>query len=77
MRSYRPDEVDFFAIYFPPTGKIYVVSSELMTGDRSLRFDPVLNGQQKLINWAEEHSWECHLQKLREAEAQATMRRLI
>lgn len=76
MRSYRSDEVDFFAIHFPPTGKIYVVPSELMTGDRSLRFDPVLNGQQKLIHWANEHTWEIHVQKLREEEAQGNLRRL-
>jgi hypothetical protein len=42
-RSYRADEVDFFAIYFPPTGSVYVVPSILMTGDSPLRLAPVLN----------------------------------
>lgn len=65
MRSYRMDEIDFFAIYFPPAGKIYVVPSRLMTGDRSLRLDPVLNGQQKLIQWAADYTWEKHIEQLR------------
>lgn len=65
MRRYREDEVDFFAIYYPPTDNIYVMPSSLVTGDCRLRLDPVLNGQQKLIRWAADYTWEQHIERMR------------
>jgi hypothetical protein len=64
MRGYRVDEVDFFTIYFPPTGSVYAVPSKVVTGDTTLRLDPVLNGQQKLIRWATDYNWEKHIEQL-------------
>ncbi|HEV3471284.1 MAG TPA: group I intron-associated PD-(D/E)XK endonuclease [Pyrinomonadaceae bacterium] len=65
MRRYREGEVDFFAAYFPPTGSIYVVPFGLVGTHGCLRLTPVLNGQQKLIRWAADFTWEKHLEQLR------------
>lgn len=64
MRQYREDEVDFFAIYFPKTGSIYVVPFAEAGGYGRLRIAPVMNGQQKLIRWATDFTWERHLESL-------------
>jgi hypothetical protein len=64
MRRYRIDEVDFFAVYDPQSDKIYAVPSTAMAVEGCLRIDPVLNGQQKLIRWAADYTWEKHVAEL-------------
>lgn len=61
-RAYAKNEVDFFAVYYPPTGSIFVVPREACAGGFGcLRLEPVLNGQQKLIRWARDFTWEKHV----------------
>jgi hypothetical protein len=69
MRGYRVDEIDYFAVYYPPTGEIYVVPSSGQNGDGSLRLDPTLNSQQKHIKWARDYTWEKHIAELRRSSA--------
>ncbi|MDQ3684849.1 MAG: group I intron-associated PD-(D/E)XK endonuclease [Acidobacteriota bacterium] len=63
-RPYAETEMDYFAIYYPPTTSIYAVPFRVCHSDGCLRLDPVQNGQQKLIRWAQDFSWEKHIQKL-------------
>ncbi len=63
-RPYTELEVDFFAIYYPPIGAIYVVPFKICDGDGCLRLDPVHNGQQELIRWAKDFTWEKHVEAL-------------
>jgi PD-(D/E)XK endonuclease len=64
-RAYTEFEIDYFAIYYPPTDSIYVVPRAACGGsDGCLRLDPVLNGQQKLIRWAADYTWEKHIAEL-------------
>ena len=65
MRRYQAGEVDFFAVYFPPTTSIYVVPFEVMGAYGCLRITPVLNGQRKYVRWAADFTWERHLVQLR------------
>lgn len=65
MRRYKEGEVDFFAVYFPPSSSIYVVPFGVVSGEGCLRLAPVLNGQQKLVKWAAEYTWEKHIDCLR------------
>ncbi|MDT4952870.1 MAG: endonuclease, partial [Acidobacteriota bacterium] len=65
MRRYKEGEVDFFAVYFPPSSSIYVVPFGVVSGEGCLRLVPVLNGQQKLVKWAAEYTWEKHIDCLR------------
>lgn len=65
MRRYREGEVDYFAVYFPPTASIYVVPFGVIGVDGFLRLAPALNGQRKLIRWATDFTWEKHLEGLR------------
>lgn len=65
MRQYRKDEVDFFAICFPATSSIYIVPFSEASGYGRLRIAPVMNGQQKLIRWAADFTWEKHIDYLR------------
>jgi hypothetical protein len=65
-RTYTEDEVDFFAVYYPPADSIYVVPRSFFgRGFGCLRLEPVLNGQQKLIRWARDYIWEKHITELR------------
>lgn len=64
MRPYTEAEVDYFAIYYPPLKSIYVVPFTICCGDGWLRLDPVHNGQQKLIRWAKDFTWEKHVGEL-------------
>jgi hypothetical protein len=64
MRRYRIGEVDFFAVCDPNTDNIYVVPQTAMGLDGCLRLEPVLNGQQKLIRWARDYTWEKHIADL-------------
>ena len=64
-RAYTENEVDFFAVYYPPADSIYVVPHAICAGGFGcLRLDPVLNGQQKFIKWAQDFTWENHLAQL-------------
>jgi hypothetical protein len=65
MRGYRADEIDFFAVYYPPTKEIYVVPRSEQNGDGILRLGPTLNSQQKYIKWARDYTWEKHVAELR------------
>jgi hypothetical protein len=73
MRRYRKGEVDFFAIYFPPSDSIYVLPLDAVSGDGCLRLYPVLNGQQKLIRWAADYAWDKHIEHLREDQVQSAV----
>jgi hypothetical protein len=61
VRLYDETEVDYFAVYYPPTGAVYVVPLKECNGGGCLRLAPVNNGQQKLIRWARDFTWENHL----------------
>jgi len=64
-RAYDEDEVDYFAVYYPPDDSIYVVPRVVCgKGAGCLRLDPVLNGQQKLVRWARDYTWEQHIAEL-------------
>ncbi len=63
-RPYTETEVDYFAIYHPPTDSIYVVPFKICSGNGCLRLDPVHNGQQKLIRWARDFTWAKHVEEL-------------
>ena len=58
-------EVNNFAIYYPLTESTYAVPFGACGSNGCLRLDPVHNGQQKLIRWAEEFTWEKHIEELR------------
>lgn len=73
MRRYRSDEVDIFAVYDPETDNLYAVPPTAMATQGCLRLEPVLNGQQKLIRWAADYTWEKHIAQLK-AEAEADSR---
>jgi PD-(D/E)XK endonuclease len=65
-RAYAENEVDFFAVYYPLLDSIYAVPRDACAGGFGcLRLDPVLNGQQKLIRWAADYTWEKHIADLR------------
>lgn len=68
MRHYRTAGIDFFVGYDPQTDCLYVVPP----ADRGcLRLEPVLNGQQKFVRWAHDHTWDKHIAWLKEeAESQ-------
>lgn len=65
-RPYTEAEVDYFAVYYPPTDSIYVVPFKIRGSDCCLRLAPTQNGQQKLIRWARDFIWEKHLEQLTE-----------
>jgi hypothetical protein len=77
MREYREDEVDSFAIYFPKTSEIYVVPFGVSNGTGCLRLSPVLNGQQKLIRWAKDYTWEKHIDNLKSEKLLLEKRRAV
>lgn len=64
MRSYTREEVDYFAIYYPKNGQIYVVP--LHNSDGCLRIEPTLNSQRKHIRWAIDFTWDKHVAELNE-----------
>jgi hypothetical protein len=63
-RLYTESEVDYFAIYYPLTESLYVVPFKVCSGTGCLRLDAVRNGQQKLIRWASDFTWEKHVEEL-------------
>lgn len=71
-RAYTEQELDYFAIYYPPTDSIYVVPHAATSGsDGCLRLEPVINGQQKFIRWARDYTWEKHIDALRSESSRA------
>jgi hypothetical protein len=64
VRLYDESEVDYFAVYYPPAETVYVVPLKECNGGGCLRLAPVQNGQQKLIRWARDFTWEKHLEEL-------------
>ena len=69
VRAYTEDEVDYFAVYYPPSDSIFAVPRAVCgNGFGCLRLEPVLNGQRKLIRWAVDYTWEKHIAQLKEAE---------
>jgi hypothetical protein len=66
VHAYRESEVDYFVIYYPAEDSIYVVPFKICCGDGCLRLHPVNNGQQKLIRWALDFTWEQHIKTLTE-----------
>jgi hypothetical protein len=64
MRRYRSDEVDVFAVYDPEGDSLYAAPPTAMATEGCLRLEPVLNGQQKLIRWARNYTWEKHIAEL-------------
>lgn len=66
-RAYTENEVDFFAVYYPPNDSIYVVPRSVCSGGFGcLRLEPVLKGQRKLIRWALDYTWEKHIAQLQD-----------
>lgn len=63
-RRYTESEVDYFAICYPLTESLYVVPFKVCSGTGCLRLDSVRNGQQKLIRWASDFTWERHVEEL-------------
>ncbi|MFL6275954.1 MAG: group I intron-associated PD-(D/E)XK endonuclease [Blastocatellia bacterium] len=74
-RVYSEDEVDYFAVYYPPNDSIYVVPRAACgKGTGYLRIEPVLNGQQKFIRWARDYTWEKHISELQSESSSANRR---
>ena len=65
MRRYEKGEVDYFAIYCPPLNELYGMSFEAARMSASLRIEPTINKQEKLIRWAKDYSWEKHIVELK------------
>ncbi len=65
MRRYEKDEVDYFAIYCPQLGEIYVMPFEATKVSASLRIQPTIYKQEKFIRWAKDYSWEKHIAELK------------
>jgi hypothetical protein len=63
-RPYTESEVDYFAVYYPPSKSIFVVPFSVCNGRGNLRLESSRNGQQKLIKWANDFSWEKHIEEL-------------
>ncbi len=74
MRRYRTDEADIFAVYDPEADNLYAAPPTAMATEGCLRLEPVLNGQQKLIRWACDYTWERHIAEL-QAESMAANQR--
>ncbi len=71
-RRYMESEVDFFVVYYPLTNSIYAVPFKMCAGHGCLRLDAVQNGQQKLIRWASDFTWEKHVEELTAANSLTT-----
>jgi hypothetical protein len=65
MRKYKAEEFDYLAIYDPQSDAIYVVPSIMMEADGRLRLEPSQNGQEKLVKWASNYTWERHIASLK------------
>src|SRR6266853_506615 len=68
-RAYKDGEVDYLVAYCPTNEAIYAVSAEKHGVEGRLRLNPVKNGQEKLVRWAADHTWEHHVKELRKCYA--------
>ncbi len=54
-RDYR-GQIDYFAVYCPDTGKVYLVPVDHVgTASASLRLQPTANKQEKNVRWAKDY----------------------
>lgn len=65
LRPYKEGEVDFVVVYCPANDSFYGISAKNHLGQGWLRLEPAKNGQNKLIRWASDFSWEKHLTELK------------
>ena len=65
VRGNRVEEFDYLAVYDPQSDAIYVIPSTMMEADGRLRIEPSRNGQEKLVKWASNFTWERHLALLK------------
>ncbi len=63
-RAYEVGEIDYFAIYCPQTNSLFAIPAEGHGKAGVLRVTPAKNNQKKLIRWAEDYSWEKHIEEL-------------
>lgn len=71
--SYKEGEVDYFAIYSPGLGKVYVMKArEGVSG--KLRVKPAGNNQQMFVKWAEHYAFEKHVEALKVTKSRLTTR---
>jgi hypothetical protein len=54
-KRYTREEIDYFAVYCQYTGKVYLVSVDVVPHDMgTLRVEPTANNQAKGVRWAED-----------------------
>lgn len=67
--SYKEGEVDYFAIYCPELDSVYVMKArEGVFG--KLRVRPAGNNQQMFVKWAEDYTFEKHVETLKVVKTQ-------
>lgn len=54
-RKYTIDEIDYFAVYSPDTGKVYLIPAEGIGNQCSLRLTPSKNKQEKNVRYAADY----------------------
>lgn len=64
-RAYEIGEIDFFAVYCPQTNSLFVVPAEGHGKAGVLRIKPTKNNQKKMIRWAEDYSWDRHIEQIK------------
>ena len=65
LRSgYQDHEVDYFVIYCPDLGDVYVIPARDGVGGK-LRVKPTVNNQQMFVRWAEDYAFEKHVMALK------------
>ena len=64
-RPYKKGEADYFVAYCPVNKTIYAVPADNHGNEGRLRLEAVKNGQQKLVRWANDFSWERHVEGLK------------
>lgn len=63
---YRENEIDVFAVWCPSNQQLYVVPAEhLLSVEGRLRIVETQNFQHKKVKWAQDYTWENHLNYLR------------
>jgi PD-(D/E)XK endonuclease len=71
--SYREGEADYFAIYCPELDRVYVTKArEGVFG--KLRVRPTGNNQQMFVKWAEDYTFEKHVEALKKTGRRLTVR---
>ena len=66
-RNYREGEVDYFAVYCPENESLYAIPAKNHVSQGRLRLTQPGNGQEKLIRWASNYTWERHIEEIRPA----------